>query len=229
VDSRPGHEAVRTGTYERDGELLDLSLGPAAGSAYRGRLWIVCTHGRHDRCCAQDGRPVAAALAELDPDRTWECSHLGGDRFAGNVVLLPSGTYYGRVRPSDVTDLMTAADAGEVVSHLVRGRSVHTPAQQAAQHLARERAGTRDADAFQPGAARHLGRGRYEVDLGGPAGPVLAVVRSLSGTEAGPLTCAAATTAHPPGWALEALQPAPPAVVGRSPTMRRSTGEGGAR
>ena len=30
------------------------------------------------------------ALAEAHPEETWECSHLGGDRFAGTMVLLPA-------------------------------------------------------------------------------------------------------------------------------------------
>ena len=32
-------------------------------TAYDAPLWLVCTNGRRDRCCAEAGRPVAAALA----------------------------------------------------------------------------------------------------------------------------------------------------------------------
>ena len=32
-------------------------------TAYDAPLWLVCTNGRRDRCCAETGRPVAAALA----------------------------------------------------------------------------------------------------------------------------------------------------------------------
>ena len=31
----------------------------------------------------------------------WQSSHIGGDRFAGNVVFLPEGLYYGRVEPAE--------------------------------------------------------------------------------------------------------------------------------
>ena len=67
---------------------------PARGVAGAGRtrpIILVCTHGVHDACCAIRGRPVAAALAARWPDLVWECSHVGGDRFAPNVVLLPDG------------------------------------------------------------------------------------------------------------------------------------------
>ena len=37
------------------------------------------------------------ALAAAYPEETWECSHLGGDRFAGTMNLLPHGLSYGRV------------------------------------------------------------------------------------------------------------------------------------
>ena len=52
-------------------------------------MWLVCTNGKRDACCARDGLPVARALAALRPDEAWECSHLGGHRFAANVALAP--------------------------------------------------------------------------------------------------------------------------------------------
>src|SRR4029453_5830608 len=55
--------------------------------------------GRHGACCAERGRPVAAALAQAHPEETWEVSHIGGDRFAGNLLVLPNGLYYGRLDP----------------------------------------------------------------------------------------------------------------------------------
>ena len=60
-------------------------------------MWLVCTNGKRDACCARDGVPVARALAALRPDEAWECSHLGGHRFAANVALLPEGLCFGRV------------------------------------------------------------------------------------------------------------------------------------
>ena len=42
-----------------------------------------------------------SALAALHPEQTWEVSHVGGDRFAANLLVLPDGLYYGRVTPDD--------------------------------------------------------------------------------------------------------------------------------
>ena len=72
-------------------------LTPHAGPGLR-----VCTHGRHDTCCAERGRPVAAALAAAHPELTWEVSHIGGDRFAANALVLPHGLYYGRLDADSV-------------------------------------------------------------------------------------------------------------------------------
>ena len=70
---------------------------------------LVCTHGVHDTCCAIRGRPVAAALAAEWPGQVWECSHVGGDRFAPNVVVLPDGFYYGNLDPESAVRHRTAA------------------------------------------------------------------------------------------------------------------------
>ncbi|QIG45470.1 sucrase ferredoxin [Nocardioides anomalus] len=93
----------------------------------------VCTHGRHDTCCAERGRPVAAGLAEAFPDETWESSHVGGDRFAANVVVLPHGLYYGRLQPDTARGMARLLRAGEVDLDHLRGRSAYATAVQAAE------------------------------------------------------------------------------------------------
>ena len=34
---------------------------------------------------------MAAVLAERWPDLVWECTHVGGDRFAANILVVPDG------------------------------------------------------------------------------------------------------------------------------------------
>ena len=96
-------------------------------------LYLICTHGRRDQCCATRGRPVAAAFAQLRPNQTWECSHIGGHRLAGIVVALPHGDIYGLVDPADAGAIITAAESGQVHVPLLRGCSVDEPAVQAAK------------------------------------------------------------------------------------------------
>lgn len=97
-----------------------------------GRLLLVCTHGRHDVCCAVRGRPVAAALAERWPDETWECSHVGGDRFAANVISLPDGATFGNLDADDAPEIIAGHLAGRTDPDFLRGVCGQTPVVQAA-------------------------------------------------------------------------------------------------
>ena len=49
-------------------ELLDLDLTAPGGELLGHPLLIVCTHGKHDRCCARYGRPLYKALEEQAED-----------------------------------------------------------------------------------------------------------------------------------------------------------------
>jgi len=95
-------------------------------------LVLVCAHGLHDTCCAVRGRPVAAALATRWPQETWECTHVGGDRFAPNVLLLPDGAYYGNLDESAAEDVVARHLGGTVTAEHFRGVSTQPPVVQAA-------------------------------------------------------------------------------------------------
>ena len=112
-------------------------------------MFCVCTHGAHDQCCATRGRPVAAAVADRFPEETWEVSHIGGDRFAANVVCFPDGYYFGRVPAYDA-----AAVAAEYVQRrlrlsYLRGRSCYPTVVQAADVFARTELNLVDVDAVR--------------------------------------------------------------------------------
>ena len=86
-------------------------------------LFLVCTHGRHDVCCAVRGRPVAAELADKWPDHTWECTHIGGDRFAANVLVVPDGTVYGGLDPATAVSVIERHLSGQLDTDHLRGFS----------------------------------------------------------------------------------------------------------
>ena len=65
-------------------------------AAVHGPVVVVCTHGRRDVCCAERGRPLAAATALEHPGAVWESTHVGGDRFAGEPDRVPARP---RLRP----------------------------------------------------------------------------------------------------------------------------------
>lgn len=149
---------------------------------------LVCAHGVHDTCCAVRGRPVAAALAQAHPGQVWECSHVGGDRFAPNVVVLPDGYYYGGLTPATAVATVSEHLEGRVATEHLRGMSRFSPPQQAAVVAAHAAYGPLAAGDVGVTASRHEGTygapgSRTVVDLqvaGLPAGvqaEVLAVRR----------------------------------------------------
>jgi hypothetical protein len=113
-------------------------------------FYAVCTHGRHDKCCAKFGIPVCRAFRQEVGERAWECSHVGGDRFAGNVVVFPYGIYYGRVGPEDVPEIVRRTEAGEVWLPGYRGRSCFRRAEQVGDYFARAESGRLRIDEFSP-------------------------------------------------------------------------------
>jgi hypothetical protein len=164
--------AVRSGAWcetarlDRVDDVTSLDLGAlAVGRSlglepWREPVLLVCTHGRHDPCCAERGRPLAAALAAARPDAVWECSHLGGDRFAGNVLVLPEGLCYGWVTEQAVPGLLEDLDHGRLRLDLLRGRvTLPMPAQYAEIHL-RRRLEIPDVD-----VVRYLGSRRASGDV----------------------------------------------------------------
>ncbi|HEX6518013.1 MAG TPA: sucrase ferredoxin [Nocardioidaceae bacterium] len=125
-------------------EVLDLDLaglgeGRSPGlEPHTEPLFLVCTHGKHDVCCAERGRPVCKAISAVAPEHTWEVSHIGGDRFAANVLVLPDGLYYGRLSPESAAGFVAAHRAGEVDLEHLRGRCAHPfPVQAAEVYLRR--------------------------------------------------------------------------------------------
>jgi hypothetical protein len=124
--------------------LLDLDLEalargeePGPGAAYDRPLFLVCTNGRRDPCCAPRGTAAVRALRDVFPDETWECSHLGGHRFAATMLALPSGACFGRLTPDDAVRAATEAAAGRLVVDHLRGIVGRDPAVQAAEVLLR--------------------------------------------------------------------------------------------
>src|SRR5262249_39352173 len=88
------------------------------------------------------GRPLYDALRQAaDSAGVWQSTHVGGDRFAGNVVVLPHGLYYGRVGPREVAGLVAAHAGGRIDLARYRGRSAWPFAVQAAEQAWREAVG----------------------------------------------------------------------------------------
>jgi hypothetical protein len=133
--------ALFSTTVEAYDDLLRLDL-TAPGEPLGHPLLLVCTHGKHDRCCARHGRPLYQTLEAQDEEGwVWQCSHVGGDRFAGNLVVLPEGLYFGRVGSGHAGSVLDEYLAGRIDLEHYRGRSCHSFAVQAAERAVREATG----------------------------------------------------------------------------------------
>lgn len=204
ADSRPGSEGIRWGRVDDPAELMDVPLDGSAGTSSDERIALVCTHARHDRCCAVRGRPVAQILWAAYPDRVWESSHVGGDRFAATMVLLPHGLYYGRVPPDDAVAIVDAYDEGVVVEEFYRGRSSLTNVAQAAQSYARRATGDMRIGSFAPIHQHRSDADGWVVELDGGDAVLRVSVRE---TRSAPLlsTCGATVPASVREFELASL------------------------
>ena len=136
-----GRSAACGGSSSTATTTSSSSTSPRPASRVEHPVFLVCTHGKHDRCCAKYGRPLYDAVREqVDEEWVWQSTHVGGDRFAGNLVALPDGVYYGRVEPSDVWPLLESALAGrDLPAALPRAaRATRSPCRRPSGRCARQ-------------------------------------------------------------------------------------------
>ena len=203
VDSRPGRRGAWWSVRGSDAEVADAPWDGSVGEARDEPTYLVCSHGGHDACCALRGRPLARGLMAGGAD-VWECSHLGGDRFAPNVLVLPDGFYYGQV-PGDGAELLAAHGKGEVALPWLRGRAGLAPAVQAAQDEARRELGRFGVDDLPLRAQARLTPVGADIELWAVTlvdgdCDVVVVVQSRPSGEAFRLTCSATHDAHTRVW-----------------------------
>ena len=190
-------------------DLLERAIDEgmdAVGTAVDGPVVLVCTHARHDACCAVEGRPTAAALGELLDD-VWECSHVGGDRFAANVVVLPDGTYHGRVTPGDAPAFAQAVREGRVSLPHYRGRSTQAFPVQAAETFLREELGVDGLEAVTVRGHADLGRSGVRVRLDAADRTWTVEVAVDRAARPRQLTCSARRPGRPPVYRLLTCRP----------------------
>jgi hypothetical protein len=184
----------------RDVASLDLEAlgrGTSVGLApSEGALFAICTHGRRDPCCAERGRPLASALSDTFPQETWESTHIGGDRFAGNMIAFPHGFYFGRVDPSAGVEVATGYTEGRIDLEHLRGRCCRPTDVQAAEHHLRVRHALNGVDDVTVTDVTRAGRETFTT-FRTPLGSHRVGVRRELGPEER-LTCHSGDTQRPP-------------------------------
>lgn len=188
---RSGAYRQQWGTWTRDEELAGI-VGALDSPGERGLppVVLVCAHGLHDTCCAVRGRPVGRVLSERWPELVWECTHVGGDRFAANVVVLPDGVYYGGLDAPSSAVAVEQHLAGRLHADHLRGYTDLFPAQQAAVAAALRRFGPAGRHAYTVTETARLADG-WRIRLAGspPHPPAIEVEVRSHRTPPRQLTC----------------------------------------
>jgi hypothetical protein len=174
VDCREETASIRRLEFDDYDQLAAMDLvGAWQGSSQPGSrqsaaepaLYLVCTHGTHDKCCAKFGLPVYAALTARYQDQVWEASHLGGHRFAANVIAFPTGVCYGRVTTDSAVDLIEHDERGELDLPHYRGRFSLAPPVQAAEYFIRKRLSLPRLADLRPDGSTQLADDRWSVSF----------------------------------------------------------------
>lgn len=146
----------------RYADLLDLDIpafaaeNPAPGSReWPGPLYLVCTNGKRDKCCAKFGLPLYRELAAQAGEAVWQCSHIGGHMYAPTFVSLPEGHCFGHVKPGEGESILKSLLQDELFLPRYRGRACYPKIVQAADYFLRNRQQRSHAGDF-----RHLGTER---------------------------------------------------------------------
>lgn len=184
-------------------EGLGVDVDPGEGwEQDAAPIFLVCTNGRHDQCCANLGRPLIRELRESRwADRVWESSHVGGDRFAANVVALPQSLYFGRVDPAVARTLLDTLDQGRLDLERFRGRTSLTIAEQAVEHFVRQEFGIDEIDGVV--VKRRTDDGSFPVQIGDRSVGVR-IERRMTIVET-PLTCSGRGQQRVPTFTLQSI------------------------
>ncbi|MFC8226402.1 sucrase ferredoxin [Streptomyces sp. NPDC057287] len=179
------------GSWRLDQDLAQiLTALQSPGERGRPPVILVCAHGVHDACCAVRGRPVGRVLSERWPDLVWECTHVGGDRFAANVIVVPDGVYYGGLDAASSITVVEEHLADRIRADHLRGFTTLYPPQQAALAAVLGRFGPAGRNDYAiVGTVRGEDGWHIRVSGGAPHGRVLDVEVRARRTPPRRLTC----------------------------------------
>jgi len=153
-------------------DILEIDLaeytGHKSGDPARLRaepLFLVCSNGKRDQCCARYGTEIYRAMAEIDQEAVWLSSHIGGHNKAPVTLFFPHGVNYGNTTPDTIQPLVKAYQQGQIGLEHYRGRVCFDEPAQAAEHLWREQTGGLDLPGLQVNSTEQQGENLWRVSL----------------------------------------------------------------
>jgi hypothetical protein len=144
ADGREGNGFLHKLALARYTDLLKIDVASifsrgneSPASSGNDRILLVCTNGKRDACCSKWGVALFDTLEKQYSEQVWQSSHLGGHRFAPNLVCLPHGVCYGRVPLDEVTSIADRYLSGRLSLDFYRGLAAYPPPAQAAEYFLR--------------------------------------------------------------------------------------------
>ncbi|NMO50542.1 sucrase ferredoxin [Actinoplanes sp. TBRC 11911] len=131
------HREQLTGRLPSIAAALTAGRPSGLGTPLTGPIFLVCTNAQRNAACGSSGTAVARAATATAGGHAWETTHVGGCRFAANLVWLPAGVYYRGLAVAELPALVEAADRGRIVLPRYRGRAGLPPDAQAAEWAVR--------------------------------------------------------------------------------------------
>jgi hypothetical protein len=112
-------------------------------------LYLICTNGKRDQCCAKYGVVFYREMLKCAGDSVWQSSHLAGHRFAATMAVFPHGLYYGQLSSSEAQTVVELSERSSVYYEKLRGRVCYSREAQIADYYLREATDTRSLAAFK--------------------------------------------------------------------------------
>jgi hypothetical protein len=132
-------------------------------------IFLVCVNGKRDPCCAKFGLPVYDQIAAIKRGMVWQSTHLGGHRFATNLLCLPHGILYGRVDEDSALPLIDADAGGNLMLDKYRGRTCFDSQVQAADYYLRQQTSITEIEAYRLAGVQVLKGDRWRVEFHSPS------------------------------------------------------------
>lgn len=133
-------------------------------------LFLVCSNGRRDMCCARYGPAVYQELVDEAGDAVWQASHIGGHNQAPIMLFFPHGVNYGRTIPAEARSLVREYQHRRLLLNYYRGRVGIEPPLQAAEHFWRQSTGVLDLPGMRVESFIQVSEDQWDVRIKGTNG-----------------------------------------------------------
>lgn len=130
-------------------------------------LFLVCTNGKRDKCCARNGTEIFPAMREKAGEAVWQCSHINGHNMSPTTLFFPHGVNYGQTSTDDIRYLIREYQDRRIGLDHYRGRVCFDQPVQAAEHFWRQETGILDLPGMKLDSFETVGENEWRIDISG--------------------------------------------------------------